>query len=69
MNEELKPCPFCGSKAFITRFEQGVDAYYVVCGNPECAAGIGLEKPEAEAIAAWNARAERTCRMITDSQD
>lgn len=62
MSENLLPCPFCGGKALITRFEQGIDAYYVVCGNPKCLAGIGFELPEAEAIAAWNTRTERTCK-------
>ena len=37
MSEELKPCPFCGSKSeFMDKKEPSVDAYDVRCTNFEC---------------------------------
>lgn len=53
--EELKTCPFCGSKASIL---SGLEDHYVVCCNDDCAAAIvarSYPSPE-EAIAAWNRR-------------
>jgi len=67
---ELKPCPFCGGEA-ITIQEHG---WWVVCAD--CSAEVGFEgmsdtsgcygsyQTEAEAIEAWNTRAERTCKLI-----
>lgn len=55
---ELKPCPFCGGEARYTeksRFHIG----WVYC--PGCGAASGYYNTEAEAIAAWNTRAEQTC--------
>ena len=49
---ELKPCPFCGGEATIGWF---FDCYYAYCIN--CHAEIRLEG-RAEAIEAWNRRAE-----------
>ena len=65
MNEELKPCPFCGGQAHIYDFPDigaafngtppEPTSYLVACidcegGHPSC---YNL----AEAIAAWNCRA------------
>lgn len=53
--EELKPCPFCGSKA---RLERGTEDHEIVCSNPDCEAAIGVWTflSKADAIAAWNRR-------------
>ena len=57
--DELKPCPFCGGKAF-----PNIDLrkHWIECR--ECCAESGCYRTEAEAIDAWNARAERTCRIV-----
>lgn len=62
MSEKLKPCPFCGGKAFID-IEHG--EYHVFC-ECECTLGKiclyegygGEYGSELEAIEAWNTRAE-----------
>jgi Lar family restriction alleviation protein len=60
---ELLPCPFCGGEAS-KRLFYGT-RYGVYCD--ECDARVGgLFLTEAEAIAAWNARAERTCECIEE---
>lgn len=63
--EELKPCPFCGGEARIQTFHF---RYRVGCGTNGCIAGRfnrAFDTPE-KAAAAWNRRAERTCRMVDD---
>ena len=66
MAETLKPCPFCGGEAHIKKFVSACSVVYTVgCSDSEC---MGFEtllcKPTPEeAVAAWNRRAERTCRM------
>ena len=74
---ELKPCPFCGGEARIIEAEIGMfeDGYAVYCGGT-CGVKMGVDgrlgeaykwtpyfSTEAEAIEAWNTRAERTCQM------
>ena len=69
--DELKPCPFCGGKAHT--FHNYL--WHVRCdgtgGNYYCVMGFGAFVTEAEAIAAWNRRAEtvelRTCKLIPDN--
>lgn len=58
-NATLLPCPFCGDEAHIS---MSSDGYGVECWNRRCI-DMQLEEipTEAEAIAAWNTRAERTC--------
>lgn len=34
MNDELKPCPFCGGEAKIKRYDSFL--VYIKCGNSEC---------------------------------
>lgn len=58
MRNELKPCPFCGFQHPAT-IESGGRAY-VEC--PLCGAGTSSRETEEDAMAAWNTRAERTCR-------
>ena len=59
---DLKPCPFCGGEAYI--YAPGPAEHHVACKNPNCYAETYGWMTEAEAIAAWNARAERTCRIV-----
>lgn len=65
---DLKPCPFCGGEADVmlsqSRWGQSYTIHHESIGK--CPAGyVGSMQfaTEAEAIAAWNARAERTCRI------
>ena len=63
--EDLKPCPFCGGEANVIDHYNDDGSVSVGCDNDTCLgfSGLGwLYKTEAEAIAAWNTRAERTCR-------
>lgn len=62
---ELKPCPFCGGEAEITRFDvewPGMYAKYEYsgcCNNSRCLADMGLaykQDCEEDALAAWNTR-------------
>lgn len=67
---EFKPCPFCGSEFTQVRyigwkspcaFDSG---YRGECCD--CLAITAAYSTEAEAIAAWNTRAERTCRNVCE---
>ena len=55
---ELRPCPFCGSKAVIQ--EPGFNEWRVICSNPECGAMIFSRYAEphgdVEAMEKWNRR-------------
>lgn len=53
MNEELKPCPFCGSKNLCLIRNSW---YWVQCNN--CLAEIGVQESEKDAIEKWNRRAD-----------
>ena len=77
--DNLKPCPFCGGEAKTvladTYPHRGMlHSWFVACKDSECGCELGFYgmdengtcgtyETEAEAIAAWNTRAERTCRM------
>ena len=69
MTSELKPCPFCGGVGLFTTVSAGLHSI-------QCLGIDGTHKPDwcgaevfgttpAEAIEAWNARAERTCERVT----
>lgn len=62
----LRVCPFCGGEASVqTTYGYGVsEAFCLDCGAHTGHPPGGCT--EAEAVAAWNARAERTCRIVTD---
>ena len=57
MNEELKPCPFCGSKAFLWSWNGGTG---VQCSNFDSFRHIVqvCAKTREEAIEEWNRRAK-----------
>ena len=70
MNEELRPCPFCGGKAEIVAVEKkyyrteaefrhkknscGTRFYYVFCNG--CGIKVKDNQDSDEAIAEWNTR-------------
>ena len=63
--DELKPCPFCGGKAFVVERMTGV--VDVGCENPICFGWCCHEKDcdcrdgfatKEEAIIAWNTRSQ-----------
>lgn len=68
---ELKPCPFCGANAEMRYHpscmrDPSHRAWEVGCSI--CDARVGntiyaIGKTRDEAIAAWNTRAERTCKL------
>ncbi len=70
MSENLKFCPFCGGEAEpFNPFGEIDGTWTVLCR--ECASSVGFEQTEAEAIAAWNARAtdvtltaEQVCKAV-----
>ncbi len=68
---ELLPCPFCGGEANIIDHHNDDGSVSVGCNNDTCLgfSGLGwLYKTEAEAISAWNTRAELgsgTCRDVS----
>ena len=80
MTDELLPCPFCGgdvvNMGVRPHFREGKgNGWTVLCAD--CGGSIGyIERPDGhfyaeydtkpEAVAAWNARAERTCQCTTD---
>jgi hypothetical protein len=54
MDEELKPCPFCGSKA---QYYGECDMVWIRCSNHDCRAerSCRSDKPE-DAVKNWNER-------------
>lgn len=67
MTKELRPCPFCGgeAKAFFCEESGTYDVQCQQCGALPFLGrkrGSGRFKSMDDVIAAWNRRAERTCR-------
>jgi Lar family restriction alleviation protein len=56
-NEELKPCPFCGEKAYIIH-EESDGLWEIGCHNQKCKLIVYTRDiyDKKEAIAAWNKR-------------
>jgi len=59
MNKELKPCPHCGSKGKLLKFDLNLFGdtriiYRVECENKKCS-GMSYSDNQ-KAIAAWNKR-------------
>ena len=65
MGENLKPCPFCKGEASLRLFYKG--KYRVHCNVCDAHTGDVCDT-EAEAIVAWNTRAERTCMNVSGTQ-
>ena len=61
--KELKPCPFCGSKAEIYENDYNscrtVD-YMVECSNDDCGGGTISDESKERAIAIWNHRTDKS---------
>lgn len=56
--EKLKPCPFCGAGAKITKASGYERPYVAVCQKEECQASVGVYSySRAEAAEQWNRRA------------
>lgn len=79
MTKELRPCPFCGrpdTMCFSNNHEECDDdidvptMYIVVCSMHDggCGAHSGYYETKWEAAAAWNRRAERTCRVVRSGE-
>ena len=74
---ELKPCPCCGPKAFITPSttcyaQEGPQPWSAELRCDECGLSISRSAATEEealygAIEAWNTRAERTCHPVRRS--
>lgn len=64
MSDELKPCPCCGSTHLETTANVNESNNLGGCGAVWCECGLHMSaRSLEEAMARWNARAERTCRM------
>lgn len=67
--EELKPCPFCGSKAkFGANKSCCGKTVRIDCTNPQCGANINAFSSKAEAIKVWNRRAATEDNPLTLEQ-
>ena len=53
MTKKLKPCPFCGEKAIISK---SIGLYNIECDG--CGCGTGWYLTKKEAIDVWNQRVE-----------
>lgn len=60
---DLLPCPFCGGEAEILTAESMHGGYLFGIMCNDCRSRGDVYDTEAEAIAAWNSRAERTCHV------
>lgn len=73
VNEELKPCPFCGGEAvrmnFLDNppFPNTIGTRYFGCRKCCVVSFTGMT--EEEATEAWNTRAERTCTIERYTED
>lgn len=61
MNDELKPCPFCGAKAFFDKsyFPNGNWEYCIACTNCDSVFTLAYINPDKSDLAElWNRRAD-----------
>lgn len=63
---ELKPCPFCGGKAYIGQTNNGEWHINTLCGvdKPAYHSAFVIADTEAEAVEAWNTRAATTIGQV-----
>ena len=68
---KIKPCPFCGGENVETSYKDTFSGDFrrgVYCAD--CCGGVyPYYDTEAEAVEAWNTRAERTCELTLDGTD
>ena len=56
---DLKPCPFCGSRAMMRRrIDLPIAAFYAVCSNSRCSCRSLAYLCKDEVARVWNRRAE-----------
>lgn len=60
--EELKPCPFCGSKAHVVDYGTGV---VIECESPDDHVAGVEAKTKAEAIMLWNRRSSNCANVAS----
>lgn len=69
---ELKPCPFCGGRQTYRKHDGGVwlttTNHKRGCIMRDALAFVAFNT-EAEAVAAWNTRAERTCEDVNEEDN
>ena len=64
MSEQLKPCPFCGGKAFIVMGCNGKEIFYIRCHDCEATGEkFNNNDPRGQAILAWNNRRGENIRI------
>jgi len=57
MNNELKPCPFCGEQA--SGIKVLPDQFMIACCNDNCECSNSIYDTIQEAIKAWNTRSNK----------
>ena len=63
MSEKLKCCPLCGGVATVHEYKyKTAHNFTVYC--EDCGLATQWYDTEAEAVKAWNTRAERTCHYV-----
>jgi Lar family restriction alleviation protein len=58
---ELKPCPFCGGKAFFNKLYDAYDdeEYCIACTDCDCVFTVTYKNPDKSDLAeAWNRRVQ-----------
>ena len=69
MSDELLPCPFCGSEAYMSVQSYTLGSVYQAgCGNVLCRAGGPKSDTEQAAAQRWNHRSCPTCRLVPDGE-
>jgi Lar family restriction alleviation protein len=58
VSDDLKPCPFCGGEASLREDFYHSAAFYVGCQTSGCFGSDQWDETRAEAVTAWNTRAD-----------